>query len=71
MHYSRKATAKRAPGQPLVFTAPGKFESAPVKENMEVAAAAGSGRGHSNDGLSSRANCKQKPSGGCIRYSGW
>ena len=52
MHYSREATAKRAPGQPLVFTAPGKFESAPVEENMEVAVAAGvAGGGHSDDDL--------------------
>ena len=45
MYYSREATAKRAPGQPLVFTAPGKFESAPVVENMEVAVAAGGAGG--------------------------
>ena len=31
------------PGQPLMFTASGEFESAPAVENMEVAAAAGSG----------------------------
>ena len=50
MHYSRKATANKAPGQPLVFTAPGNFESAPVGYfNVEVAAAAGRGRGDDND----------------------
>jgi hypothetical protein len=49
-----------------MFTAPGKFESAPAVENMEVAAAAGSGGGDSNDGLSSHADRKQKPSGGGI-----
>ncbi len=37
MQYSREATAKRAPGQPLILTALGRFESAPVVENMEVA----------------------------------
>ena len=41
MHYSREATANRAPGQPMIFTAPGRFESAPVVENVEVAAATG------------------------------
>ncbi len=66
MHYSREATAEKAPGQPLVFTASGKFESAPVVENMEVAAAAVSRGGDSNDGLSSHADHKQKPSGGGI-----
>jgi len=46
LRYSREATANRAPGQPLVFTAPGRFESAPVEYfNVEVAAAAGRGRG--------------------------
>ena len=50
MDYSRKATANRAPGQPLVFTAPGRFESAPVGYfNVEVAAAAGRGRGDDDD----------------------
>jgi len=44
--YSHEATANREPGQPLVFTAPGRFESAPVGYfNVEVAAAAGRGRG--------------------------
>ena len=37
MQYSREATAKRAPGQPLILTALGRFESAPGIENMEVA----------------------------------
>ena len=50
LRYSRKATANRAPGQPLVFTAPGRFESAPVGYfNVEVAAAVGRGRGDNND----------------------
>ena len=50
LRYSRKATANRAPGQPLVFTAPGEFESAPVGYfNVEVAAAAGRGRGDNDD----------------------
>ena len=30
MHYSHEATAGRAPGQPMAFTASGRFESAPV-----------------------------------------
>ncbi len=41
MHYSREATANRAPGQPMIFTAPECFVSAPVVENEVVAAAAG------------------------------
>jgi len=45
VHYSREATANRAPGQPLMLTALGRFELAPVVENMEVAAAAGGGGG--------------------------
>ena len=50
MHYSREATANRAPGQPLVFTAPGRFESAPAGYfNVEVAAAVGGGGGDDND----------------------
>ena len=44
MHYSCKATANRAPGQPMV-TAPGRFESAPVVENMVVAVATGAVEG--------------------------
>jgi hypothetical protein len=66
VHYSCEATAKKATGQTLVFTASGKFESAPVVEDMEVAAAAVSGGGDSNDGLSGHADHKQKPSGGGI-----
>jgi hypothetical protein len=50
LRYSREATANRAPGQPLVFTAPGRFESAPVGYfNVEVAAIAGRGRGDNDD----------------------
>ena len=50
LRYSREATANRAPGQPLVFTAPGRFESAPVGYfNVEVAAAAGGGGGDDDD----------------------
>ncbi len=45
MLYSREATANRVPGQPMIFTAPGRFESAPVVENVEVAAAAGGAGG--------------------------
>ena len=83
MHYSREATANRAPGQPMVFTAPGRFESAPVVENIDVAPATGGGGGHSNSDVSSHTDRKQKaprgqidvhkqkPSSGCIRYSGW
>jgi len=48
--YSHEATANRAPGQPLIFTAPGRFESAPGGYfNVEVAAAAGRGRGDDDD----------------------
>ncbi len=43
MYYSREATANRVPGLPIIFTASGRFESAPVVENVEVAAAAGGG----------------------------
>ena len=75
MHYSCKATANRAPGQPMVFTAPGRFELAPVVENMEVAAATGGGGGHSDGDVSSHPDHKQKapgkPLGGRIRHSGW
>jgi len=50
LRYSREATANRAPGQPLIFTAPGRFESAPGGYfNVEVAAAAGRGRGDDDD----------------------
>ena len=80
LRYSREATANRAPGQPLEFTAPGRFESAPVGYfNVEVAEAAGRGRGD-NDGDDSNDDDddddgndnddndagNQKPSGGGI-----
>ena len=73
MHYSREATANRAPGQPLVFTAPRRFESVPAGYfNVEVAAAAGGGGGDDNDdddddddnnADDDSNNGKQKPSG--------
>ena len=66
MHYSREATANRTPRQPMIFTAPGRFESAsvtPVAENVEVVAAAGGDRGHSDGDASSRADRKRKPRG--------
>ena len=78
LHYSREATANRAPGQPLVFTAPGRFESAPAGYfNVEVVAAAGGGGGDDNDDNDDNDNNdnnndddnnnnKQKPSGGGI-----
>ena len=71
MHYSRKATANRAPGQPLVFTAPGGFESAPVGYfYVEVAAAAGRGRGDDDDDEDDNDDDNndgnQHPSGGGI-----
>ncbi len=75
LRYSREATANRAPGQPLVFTAPGRFESAPVGYfNMEVAAAAGRGRGDDDDNDNDDSDDddddnkagNQKPSGGGI-----
>ena len=79
MHYSCKATANRAPGQPLVFTAPGRFESAPVGYfNVEVAAAVGHGRGdddndedannddNDDDGGDDNDDGNQQPSGGGI-----
>ncbi len=60
MDYSRKATANKAPGQPLVFTAPGRFESAPVGYfNVEVAAAAGRGRGDDDDRADSLLHRKE------------
>jgi len=75
VHYSREATANRAPGQPMVFTAPGRFKSAPVVENMVVAMATGGGGGHSNGDVSSCPDRKRKapgkPLGGCIKHSGW
>jgi hypothetical protein len=58
VHYSREATAKRAPGQPLILTALGRFESAPVVENMEVAASTGGGGGHRDDDVSGRPDRK-------------
>ena len=65
MHYSCEATAKRAPGQPLILTALGRFESAPVVENMEVAVAGGGRGGHRDDGVSSCTDRKRKaPDGG-------
>ena len=79
LRYSREATANRAPGQPLIFTAPGRFESAPVGYfNVEVAAAAGRGRGdddddeddnnddNDDDGGDDNDDGNQKPSGGGI-----
>ena len=75
VHYSREAAANRAAGQPIGFTAPKRFKSAPVVENMEVAAATGGGGGHSDGDVSSHPDRKQKapgkPSGGCIKHSGW
>ena len=65
MHYSCEATAKRAPGQPLILTALGRFESAPVVENMEVATSTGGKGGHRDNDVSGRADRKQKaPDGG-------
>ena len=76
MNYSREATANRVPGQPMIFTALGRFESAPVVENVEVAAATGGGDGgHSNGDVSSHPERKQKasgkPRGGRIKHCGW
>ena len=64
MHYSHEATAKRAPGQSLILTALGRFESAPVVENVEIAAAAGGGGGQRDDDVRGCADRKQKASGG-------
>ena len=78
MHYSREATAGRTPGQPMVFTASGRFESAPVVEDMEVTTAAGGGDDDDdddnddddddddNDDDDYNDDGKQKPSGGGI-----
>ena len=79
MLYSCEASANRAPGQPLVFTAPGRFESPGGYFNVEVAAAAGGGGGDDNDDDDDdddndddddddddNNNGKQKPSGGGI-----
>ena len=52
-----------APGQPLVFTASGVFESAPVVENVEVATAAEGNGEHSDSDVSSRPDRKRKASG--------
>jgi len=72
-------TARLAPGQPLVFTAPGVFESAPAGYfEVEVAAAAVGGRGgddvndgdddddDNDDDDDDNNDGKQKPSGGGI-----
>ena len=58
MHYSYEATANRAPGQPMVFTAPGRFKLAPVVENMVVAMATGGGGGHSDGDVTSHPDRK-------------
>ena len=58
MRYSREATTRLAPGQPLVFTAQGVFKSAPVVENAEVAAATGGKGGHSDSDVNSRPDRK-------------
>ena len=74
MLYSREAFANRAAGQPLVYTAPGVFESALAGyfSNVEVAAAAGGGSGDDdgdddddddNNADDDNNNGKQKPSG--------
>jgi len=55
-----------------VFTAQGVFESAPVVENAEVAAATGGNGGHSDSDVNSRPDRKQKasgkPQGGRIKF---
>ena len=81
MLYSREAFANRAAGQPLVYTAPGVFESAPAGYfNVEGAAAAEGGGGddnddndddddddgNDNDNDNNNNNGKQKPPGGGI-----
>ena len=75
MHYSCKATANRVPGQPMIFMTLGRFESAPVVENVEVATAMGGNGGHSDGDVSSHPDRKQKASGKArgrrIRHSGW
>ena len=55
---------KKAPGQPFILTALGRFELTPVVENVEVAAAAEGGGGQRDDDESGRADCKQKAPGG-------
>ena len=57
MHYSCEATAKRAPGQPLILTALGRFESTPV-------VAVGGGGGQRDNDVSGRADRKRKAPGG-------
>ena len=64
MHYSCEATAKKAPGQPLILTALGRFESTPVVKNVEVAAAAGGRGGQRDDDVSGHADRKRKAPGG-------
>ena len=76
MHNSHKATARLAPGQPLVFMASGVFKLAPVVENVEVAATIRGGVGdNDNDdvdddnddddnNVSSIADHKRKAMGG-------
>ena len=64
MHYSREATAKRTPGQPLILMALGRFESAPVGENMEVTETGGGGGGHRDNDVSICTDRKQKAPGG-------
>jgi len=45
----------------MIFTASGRFESAPVVENVEVATAMGGGDGgHSDGDVSSRPDRKRK-----------
>ncbi len=79
MDNSRKATARLAPGQPLLFTAPGVIESAPAGYfEVEVAAAAAGGGGgddvddgddnddDDDDDDDDNNDGKQKPSGGGI-----
>jgi hypothetical protein len=59
----------------MIFTAPGRFESAPVVENVEVAAATGGDGGHSDGDVSSHPDSKRKASrksrGKRIKHSGW
>ena len=64
MHYSREATARKAPGQPMVFTATGRFESASVVESIEAASAAGGGGGDGDDDDDGREDRKRKATGG-------
>ena len=66
VHYSREATTGRAPGQPMVFTASGRFESAPVVEDMEVAVAAGGDDGDDDDDDDGREDRKRKATDGPV-----